>query len=224
MEGKRTRRIVFVAGGTGYIGRRVIPRLLARGHAVRALVRPGSEQKLQPGCETVPGNALDAESFAQKVSPADTFLQLVGVAHPSPSKAARFRAVDLISLRASAEAAARASVQHFVYVSVAQPLPVMRAYQAVRAQGESILREKGFPATFVRPWYVLGPGHRWAYLLLPAYWILERLPGTRDTARRLGLVTLEQMIRALLFAIENPPDGVRILEVPDIRQASLTPP
>ena len=99
----------------------------------------------------------------------------------------------------------------------------MKAYQEVHAEGERILREKGFRATFLRPWYVLGPGHRWPYLLISASWLLERLPGTRDTARRLGLVTLEQMLRALIFATENPPDGVRILEVPDIRRASVTP-
>ncbi len=219
-EKQKTRRRLFVAGGTGYIGRRVIPRLLLRGHEVRALARPGSEKKLPPDCGAVLGNALDAESFAGKIPPADTFLQLVGVAHPSPSKAEQFRSVDLASVRASAEAAERAGVRHFVYVSVAQPSPVMKAYQEVRAEGERILREKGFSATFLRPWYVLGPGHRWPYLLIPAYWVLERLPGTRETARRLGLVTLEQMVRALVFAIENPPDGVRILEVFDIRRAS----
>ncbi|HEX5135208.1 MAG TPA: NmrA family NAD(P)-binding protein, partial [Thermoanaerobaculia bacterium] len=35
---------VFVAGGTGYIGRPLVAALLARGHGVRALVRPGSER------------------------------------------------------------------------------------------------------------------------------------------------------------------------------------
>jgi hypothetical protein len=65
---------------------------------------------------------------------------------------------------------------------------------------------------------VLGPGHRWPYLLLPAYWLLERLPATRESARRLGLVSLPQMVRALIFAVENPPaSGARALEVPEIR-------
>ena len=53
------RRRVFIAGGTGYIGQRLIPRLLDRGHEVRALVRPGSERKLPEGCTAVIGNALD---------------------------------------------------------------------------------------------------------------------------------------------------------------------
>jgi hypothetical protein len=70
---------------------------------------------------------------------------------------------------------------------------------------------------------VLGPGHRWPFLLLPGYWLLERLPPTRDGARRLGLVTLAQMVRALVFAIENPPETLRVLEVPEIRGAALDP-
>ena len=39
-------RNVFAAGGTGYVGRAVLPLLVARGHAVRALVRPGSASRL----------------------------------------------------------------------------------------------------------------------------------------------------------------------------------
>ena len=72
-------------------------------------------------------------------------------------------------------------------------------------------------ATILRPWYVLGPGHRWPYLLLPMYKLMELFPSTREGAMRLGLVTLEQICRALVHAIEIPAQGVRILEVPEIR-------
>ena len=44
---------VFVAGGTGYIGRPVIGELVKRGHSVAALVRPGSEGRLPPGATPV---------------------------------------------------------------------------------------------------------------------------------------------------------------------------
>jgi uncharacterized protein YbjT (DUF2867 family) len=213
--------LVFVAGATGYVGRAVIPRLLARGHAVRALARRGSAARVPAGCEIVLGDALKKESFAGSVASCDSFLQLVGVAHPSPSKAEQFRTVDLASARASAEAAAQAGVRHFVYVSVAQPAPAMKAYVKARAEGESAIRALGLNATFVRPWYVLGPGHRWPYLLLPGYWIAERLPLIRKMARRIGLVTLAQMAEALVRAVERPPDGIRIVEVPEIRRARL---
>lgn len=62
------RRKVFIAGGTGYIGQRLILRLLERGHAVRGLVRPGSERKLPEGCTAVIGNALDGPSYAPNIS------------------------------------------------------------------------------------------------------------------------------------------------------------
>jgi uncharacterized protein YbjT (DUF2867 family) len=209
---------VFVAGGTGYIGRPVIAELVRRSHSVTALVRPGSEGRLPPGATPIPGDALSGETFAGRVASARTFVQLVGVSHPSPAKAAQFRSVDLASVRESAGAAARAGVEHFVYLSVAQPAPaIMREYESVRAEGEAIVRGTGMNATFLRPWYVLGPGHRWPYLLLPAYWLAERLPSTRDTAKRIGLVTLPQMVAAIVRAVEHPPRGVRIVEVPEIR-------
>jgi uncharacterized protein YbjT (DUF2867 family) len=215
-----TARRVFITGGTGYLGRALVPRLLERGHEVRALVRKGSESKLPRGCEAVEGDPLDSSSFSARVSPSDTFVQLVGVPRPSPAKARQFREIDLVSGRASVAAARAAGVAHFVYVSVAQPAPVMKAYWEARAEVEGLLRESGVRATVLRPWYVLGPGHRWPYLLKPFYYVCERLPSTRETALRLGFVTHAQMTGALVRAVEEPAEDFRVLTVPDIRAAN----
>jgi uncharacterized protein YbjT (DUF2867 family) len=153
-----------------------------------------------------------------RVAPADTFVQLVGVSHPSPAKAQQFREVDLPSARGAVSAAKTAGVQHFVYVSVAHPAPVMKAYVAVRQECEALILASGLAATILRPWYVLGPGHRWPYLLIPAYWLLRQIPSTREGARRLGLVTIEQMVAALVNAVENPSREVRVVDVPQIQQ------
>lgn len=67
-------RNIFITGGTGYIGSRLIPLLLQRGHQVRALVREGSETKLSPGCTAVIGRALDKTTFVDRIQPADTFV------------------------------------------------------------------------------------------------------------------------------------------------------
>jgi uncharacterized protein YbjT (DUF2867 family) len=189
------RRSVFVTGGTGYVGRPLIAQLMARRHEVRALVRPGSEMKLPPGCQAILGDALDGKSYALKIAPADTFVQLVGVSHPNPSKATEFRNVDLASGQGAVDAANSAGVRHFVYISVAQPAPIMKAYIEVRSQCEAMIRQSGMDATIVRPWYVLGPGHRWPYFLIPVYKLMKLLPSTRAGATRLGLVTLNQMVQ-----------------------------
>jgi uncharacterized protein YbjT (DUF2867 family) len=211
---------VFMTGATGYIGRHLIPELLRRGHSVRALVRAGSEGKLAAGAEPVIGNALDADTFAEALLPDDTFIQLVGVAHPSPSKAEQFRAVDLVSIQESVCAVAGGAAAHDIYLSVAQPAPAMKAYVAVREEGERLLRESGVPATFIRPWYVLGPGHRWPYAILPLYWLWGAFPSQRETARRLYPVTLAQVVAAIARAVERPPDGIRVIEAPELRGIS----
>jgi uncharacterized protein YbjT (DUF2867 family) len=208
---------VFLTGATGYIGRHLIPELLGRGHTVRALVRPASAGKLAAGAEPVVGDALNAISFAHQIAPSDTFVQLVGVAHPSPAKAKEFQSVDLASVRESVRAVSGSTVRHFVYLSVAMPAPAMKAYVAVRAEGECFVRDTGLAATFVRPWYVLGPGHRWPYAVLPAYWLWSLFD--RDTAARLYPVKLAHVVRALADAIDHPPDAVRIVEAPEMREA-----
>ncbi|MBI5472704.1 MAG: NAD(P)H-binding protein [Ignavibacteriae bacterium] len=210
-------RNIFITGGTGYIGSRLIPRLLERGHAVRAVVRRGSKTKLPPGCTSIIGDALDRKTFSAAIPPADTFVQLVGVAHPSPAKVEQFRSIDLVSVRESVAAAAENGVKHFVYLSVAQPSSFMREYVAVRQEGERLIRESGMSATFVRPWYVLGPEHWWPYAFKPLYWVLEKIPSTSEQAKRMGLVTLREMLAALVTAIETPPAGIRILDVQGIR-------
>lgn len=140
-------------------------------------LRPGSENRLDAGCEHATGDPLDAAQFA--------------------------------------------GVRHFVYVSVAHPAPVMKEYVAARSEAEDAICGSGLNATILRPWYVLGPGCRWPLILLPAYWILGALAQTRDSARRLGLATIEEMIKALSRSVEQPAAGVRIVEVPQIRSARL---
>jgi uncharacterized protein YbjT (DUF2867 family) len=211
------RRNIFISGGTGYLGAALIPRLIAGGHGVKALVRRGSEGKLDPGCRNTIGNALDAFTFRDQVQSADTFVHLIGVSHPAPWKAEQFRAVDGVSLRASVDAACFAKVAHFIYVSVAHPAPVMQSYIEVRAACEAYIQSSGLSATILRPWYVLGPGHLWPSVLKPLYAMFERLSATRDGAQRLGLITLDEMVNALLWSIEHQAADTRVLEVPEIR-------
>jgi uncharacterized protein YbjT (DUF2867 family) len=215
-------RKVAITGATGYMGRALTAQLVARGHHVRALIRPGSRHRVVPGAEPVTVDLFNVSELARALWDRDTVVHLVGTAHPNPSKAEEFQRVDLPAARACIAAAARNGLPHFVYVSVAHPAPVMQAYIATRVDAERELAKTGLTATVLRPWYVLGPGHRWPLLLTPFYACAQLIPGLRERATRLGLVTLEQMTGALVQAVEHPPrDGAgRIVEVPQIRRAS----
>jgi len=212
---------VFITGGTGYVGRRLARALLELGHEVQVLTRPGSTGRVPSGASAVVGDALDASSFQDQLRAGDTLVHLVGTPHPSPSKAAEFRRVDLPSILASVAAARHAGAAHVVYVSVAQPAPVMHAYLAVRAEGEAALAASGLTATVLRPWYVLGPGHWWPLALMPLYAMARLVPSLRAGAERLGLVRLDQMVSALVRAVERPPapGTIALVDVPGIRAA-----
>lgn len=212
-------RRVFLSGGTGYLGQPLSAALISRGHAVASLVRPGSERRLAAEVAPIAGNALDFRTFAGAVQESDTFVHLTGTPKPAPWKGRQFRAVDLASLQASVEAGKQAGIKHFVYVSVAHPAPVMRTYIAVRQECEDLLRASALHTTILRPWYVLGPGHWWPSALKPVYAALGAIPRTRAASRRLGLVTLPEMVAALTRAVEQPAVGVRVVEVPEIRFA-----
>jgi uncharacterized protein YbjT (DUF2867 family) len=200
--------VVFVTGASGFLGRRLSAELLRRGHQVKCLVRRGSEQAVPPGAETIVANPLDGASYGPNVSGCDTFVHLVGVAHPNPAKAAEFRRIDLGSAREAVAVAKGAAVAHFVYVSVAQPLPVMKSYVAARMEAEAAIRAAGLDATILRPFYVLGPGRQWPKLMAPMFQLAPA---------RMGLVTVEQLVATLANAVDHRPRGVRIVEVPEIR-------
>ena len=212
---------ILVTGGSGYIGTRLGSARSTRGHSVRALVRAESAARVPAGVEAVIGNALDGASIASVLGNGDTLVHLVGTLHPNPSKAQEFRRVDLASIRASVAAMKSSHAKHLVYVSVAHPAPAMHAFVAARVAGEASIVEAGLTATVLRPWYVLGPGHWSPVVLLPFYGVGELLPWTREVSRRIGLVTLVQMVRALVLAVESAPasGAQRIVEVPEIRRA-----
>lgn len=211
---------IFITGGTGYIGSRLIHALLQTGDfRIKALVRKGSEHKLPKGAEMITGDALNADSYSCQAKSADVFIHLIGVPHPSPAKKEAFTGIDLASVKQAAAVVQHNRLPHVIYLSVSQyPSRVMQEYREVRAKGETRLKATGAQCSFIRPWYVLGPGHWWPVLLTPFYTLARLLPITREQSRQQDLVTIKQMIRTLYYAINHPPEnGVSIYNVPDIK-------
>ncbi len=213
---------VFITGATGYMGTRLIKMLLAKGHRVIALTRLQSRHKVPAGAEVVTGNPFDENTFYDFIPKDAVFVQLLGVPHPSPAKAPQFTSIDLASVKASANAAAKAGASHVIYVSVSmQHSKLMQAYQQVRRQGEACCMSKQLNCTFIRPWYVLGPGHWWPVILMPLYALANMVPAWKKKAAGTALVTLPQMLASLVSAIEAKPQPLTIVEIAAIKKAQL---
>jgi NADH dehydrogenase len=142
--------VIVVAGGTGTLGTRLVPRLAGAGHVVRVLTRdPARAQHLAgPGAEVVCGDVRDPAQVAQAVRGAGTVISAVqGFAGPgrvSPATVDQAGNANLIGAAARAGAA-------FILVSVAgaapaHPIGLFRAKYAA----EDMLRASGIPWTIVR--------------------------------------------------------------------------
>ena len=142
--------MIVVAGGTGTLGTRLVPRLAGAGHVVRVLTRdPARAQHLAgPGAEVVCGDVRDPAQVAQAVRGAGTVISAVqGFAGPgrvSPATVDQAGNANLIGAAARAGAA-------FILVSVAgaapaHPIGLFRAQYAA----EDMLRASGIPWTIVR--------------------------------------------------------------------------
>src|SRR5262249_24458453 len=78
---------VFVTGGTGFVGRAVIQALRAEGHAVRCLVRRGSEHNLQGlgAIERIEGDVLVRQGLDADIAGCDAVIHLVGIIREQPA-------------------------------------------------------------------------------------------------------------------------------------------
>src|SRR6478735_5625950 len=111
---------VLVTGATGYIGGRLVPRLLARGYTVRVLAR--SPQKLADvpwagAVEIVQGDLGDAGSVARAMAEVDVLYYLV---HSMRARGA-FETEEAAAARTVADAAREAGVRRIVYLGALHP-------------------------------------------------------------------------------------------------------
>jgi len=109
------RPLILVTGATGYIGGRLVPRLLAAGHRVRCLVRNPDRLsgRRWPGVELVKGdvaNAASLEAALQGVTQAYYLVHAMGEDSPD------FRGRDLRQALTFAEACAKAGVRRVIYL------------------------------------------------------------------------------------------------------------
>ena len=148
---------VLLAGATGYIGRAVLRELVAEGHEVLALVRPGrtlsfstSDDALneQSDAVTVVEAALTSgEDWAASLQETDVVVSCLASRSGAPRDA---RLVDYEANRQLLVYAERARVQHFVLLSAICVQTPRLAFQREKLRFEALLEASPVPTTIVR--------------------------------------------------------------------------
>ena len=106
---------ILVTGATGYIGGRLVPRLIREGRQVRVLVRSRTRalsRSWSDQVEVVAGDALNPQTLSEALAGVDTAYYLIH----SMSKGGDFHELDIQAARAFGEAAAKAGVNHIIYL------------------------------------------------------------------------------------------------------------
>jgi putative NADH-flavin reductase len=100
-------RSISNTGASGYLVRSLRTELLARGHAVRAIVRHGSAARAPVGGDVHEVNVFDVTRLSAALRTGDTSVHLIGTPNPKPRKAAEFERAHLASVRIATVAAER---------------------------------------------------------------------------------------------------------------------
>ncbi len=170
--------IVAITGGTGFIGRHVVPLLLKHGYTVRALVRSGSQAKLPPGICAVAGEVTDQVAVESTVRGAEVVIHLAGVAHTALATQQdrdRARIVNVEGARNILETSLRTGVRRVVLASSAHvydgqrglnvredaPQAPENLYAETKIEVEKLAHDfsrRGLQVVIGRPCLTYGPG------------------------------------------------------------------
>jgi uncharacterized protein YbjT (DUF2867 family) len=198
---------IVVAGGTGFVGRRLVRALVELGHEVRVMTRsPGGYRG--PG-EPVHGDVTDPGSLARAVRGAAAAYYLV---HSLES--ADFEKRDADAARAFGRAAGDAGLCQIVYLGgLGNDGDELSAHLRSRREVESLLDEGGVPVTVLRAGIVVGHGGiSWEITRQ----LVEHLPAMvtpRWVRTRTQPIAVDDVVRYLVGVLGNPRAVGRVFEV-----------
>lgn len=150
---------VFLTGGTGFVGRNMLKRLLGEGHTVRALVRDPqkSSQLAQDKVTLIAGDVVEGTGLEEGLRGCDAAIHLVGIIAEKGKNT--FEAVHHAGTRNVVEAAKRAGIKRFIQMSaLGVRADGHAAYQTTKWRGEEEVRKSGIPYCILRPSLIFGPG------------------------------------------------------------------
>jgi uncharacterized protein YbjT (DUF2867 family) len=160
---------VLVTGGTGFIGRHLLPRLRSEGFDVRSLARhPGSSSEI----ETVAGSVTDRDAVRRAVEGVDAVVHLVAII--AERGAQTFEAVNHGGTRNVVEAMQELGVRRLVHQSALGVGPDERfPYLRSKWLGEEAVQASSLDWTILRPSVLFGDG---AGFFRPIMWSLRWAP------------------------------------------------
>ncbi len=202
-----------MTGATGYIGGRLVPRLIEAGRHVRVLVRSprrASSRSWFGAVETVIGDATNPRALSRALEGIDTAYYLIH----SMFSGASFHDLDITAARAFGHAAKGAGVRRIVYLgALGESSSDLSPHLRSRHETGSALRESGIPVTEFRSAIVVGSGSASFEIIRN---LVERLPVMvcpRWVYSKVQPLAIDDLLAYLVSALDKPASTGRIIEV-----------
>ena len=204
--------LVLVTGATGYIGRHLIPYLLAQGVCLRCLARDPLrlEYTWMSQVEMVTGDIMDPETLTRALEGVSTAYYLIH----SMASGRDYVERDLAAARSFASAASRAGVEKIIYLGgLADPNTQIGQHMLSRIQTGQALRQGSVPVIEFRASVIIGPGSISFEMIR---YLTEQFPvlvGPRWLTNRAQPVAIQNVLDYLLAALTSPASESKIYEI-----------
>jgi NADH dehydrogenase len=198
---------VFLTGGTGFVGSEVLRQLVAAGHAVRCLVRKGSEGKLavRAGVEVRHGDVTEPETLKRALAGCDAVIHLVGIIREFPGKGITFKRMHFEATRNMVEAAESQGVKRYLQMSANGTRENADSlYHKTKWQGEEAVRASSLEWTIFRPSLIFGPNDAFVNMLADMMRKLPVMPVIGDGRYRMSPVAVEDVAASFVKALSLP--------------------
>ncbi|MEM1177501.1 MAG: SDR family oxidoreductase [Acidobacteriota bacterium] len=207
---------IFVTGATGYVGGRLVPRLLEAGYSVRCLAR--SPRKLaarswsrHPGVEIVRGDVAEIDQVAEALAGCDAAYYLV---HSMVAAGPEYAASDRRLAEGFARAAKRAGVSRILYLGgLGETGENLSEHLASRREVEAALASTGVAVTVLRAAMIIGSGSASFEILR---YLVERLPAMvtpKWVKTECQPISIRNVVDYLVGCLREPRTAGRTLDI-----------
>lgn len=209
------RPIIVVLGGTGFVGRKLLATLVARGYRVRVPSRNAGHHRdlrLLAGVEVMPADPYSAADLDTVFADADAVINLVGILNERGFSGKGFHKAHVELTEGVLAACSRAQVPRLIQMSALRAGEGESHYLRTRGEAEQRVRHSGLAWTVIRPSVIFGRGDglytRFAGLLR----LLPVLPLARAQAK-FAPVFVGDVAEAIARCLERPETAGQTVEL-----------
>ncbi len=200
---------VYITGGTGYVGQKIVKMLLEKGHELTCLVRSGSENKLNDIADQITmqtGNVLEPSSI--DLTGQEAIIHLVAIIREIPKEGLTFKDYNYQSAKNMIDAAVNQGVMRFLLMSAAGDFLILKNYFKYKVLAEDDLKKTDLKWSIFRPaviydqsWW--GKSKGWMEMANPFFKLAACLPGVGDFFMKWKPITKELVAKAFVRVIND---------------------